>query len=181
MSDDKTSGNGTIDKDGRLHKGKGSPDGGQFAKQSDTTSGGTAEPTKKAYDSQDKFGNMIRNMPQGAKERVAEINSTTEKPKRPEVEEAYGFADKERQNTKNHVSHAKELGFKNQRDYERAAVDFFNSSRGKLYYSERRKRYYRYDERTGEMVVSSNGVIHTYLKRSKKDFQKIIGVDKLNG
>lgn len=157
--------------------------------------------TKKAYDSQDKFGNMLSNMPQGARdaidkkiaeleqeqrrevkpERVVEVDAETGKPKRPEVEEAYGFADKERQNTKNHVSHAKELGFKNQRDYERAAVDFFNSSRGKLYYSERRKRYYRYDERTGEMVVSSNGVIHTYLKRSKKDFQKIIGVDKLNG
>lgn len=37
--------------------------------------------TKEAYDSRDTFGNMIRNMPQGAKERVAEISSRTEKPK----------------------------------------------------------------------------------------------------
>ena len=37
--------------------------------------------TKEAYDSRDTFGNMVRNMPQGAKERVAEISSRTEKPK----------------------------------------------------------------------------------------------------
>ena len=36
---------------------------------------------KKAYDSRDTFGNMLRNMPQGAKERVTEIRSRTEKPK----------------------------------------------------------------------------------------------------
>lgn len=39
------------------------------------------ETTKEAYDSRDTFGNMLRNMPQGAKERVAEISSRTEKPK----------------------------------------------------------------------------------------------------
>lgn len=37
--------------------------------------------TKEAYDSRDTFGNMLRNMPQGAKDRVAEISSRTEKPK----------------------------------------------------------------------------------------------------
>lgn len=108
-------------------------------------------------------------------DRVIEINSTTAKP-----EKAYGFANKERQNTKNHVSHAKEMGYKNQRDYERAAADFFNSSRGKLYYSELRERYYRYDEKTGELVVSSNGVIHTYLKRTKKEFQRAVKQDGLH-
>ncbi len=155
--------------------------------------------TKKAYDSRDKFDNMLRNMPQGARaaidksiadlekeqrrevkaERVVEVDAATSKPKRPEVEEAYGFANKERQTTHNHVSHAKEMGFKNQRDYERAAVDFFNSSRGKLYYSELRERYYRYDEKTGEMVVLSNGVIHTYMLTKAKNFSKIIKQDKL--
>lgn len=34
--------------------------------------------TKEAYDSRDAFGNMIRNMPQGAKERVAEISLRTD-------------------------------------------------------------------------------------------------------
>lgn len=134
---------------------------------------------KKAYDSRDKFGNMLRNMPQGAKERVAEINSTAEKPKRPQIEEAYGFANKERRETVHHITHAKEMGYKNQRDYERAAVDFFNSSRGKLYFGERRKRYYRYDEKTGELAVSSDGVIHTYMSIKKKNFTKMMEQEKL--
>ena len=72
------------------------------------------------------------------------------------------------------------MGYKNQLDYERAAADFFNSSRGKLYYSELRERYYRYDEKTGELVVSSNGVIHTYLKRTKKEFQRAVKQDGLH-
>lgn len=132
--------------------------------------------TKEAYDSRDAFGNMIRNMPQGAKERVTEISSTTAKP-----EKAYGFANKERRETAHHVTHAKEMGFKNQRDYERAAVDFFNSSRGKLYYSERRKRYFRYDEKTGELAVSSNGIVHTYMYRTKKEFKRLTIQEKLHG
>lgn len=135
--------------------------------------------TKEAYDSRDTFGNMLRNMPQGAKERVTELRSETGDTKRPEPEKAYGFANKERRETAHHVTHAKEMGFKNQRDYERAAVDFFNSSRGKLYYSERRKRHYRYDEKTGELSVSSNGIVHTYMKLTKKDFQRIMVQDKL--
>ena len=148
------------DKDGKFTDGKGT--------------------TKEAYDSRDTFGNMIRNMPQGAKERVSEISSGTEKPKRPEPEKAYGFANKERRETAHHMTHAKEMGFKHQRDYEQAAVDFFNSSRGKLYYSKLRGRYYRYDEKTGELVVSSNGVIHTYLKRTKKEFQRAVKQDGLH-
>ena len=137
--------------------------------------------TKEAYDSRDTFGNMLRNMPQGAKDRVAEISSGTEDTKRPEPEKAYGFANKERRETAHHVTHAKEMGFKNQRDYERAAVDFFNSSRGKLYYSERRKRYFRYDEKTGELAVSSNGIVHTYMYRTKKEFKRLTIQEKLHG
>ena len=166
---------GKTDWQGKEHKPPGK-DGGQYT--GDVVDGNGTD--KKAYDSRDTFGNMLRNMPQGAKERVTEINSATGKPKRPAPEKAYGFANKERQNTKNHVSHAKEMGYKNQRDYEQAAADFFNSSRGKLYYSELRERYYRYDEKTGEMAVSSNGVIHTYLKRTKKEFQRAVIQDKLD-
>lgn len=166
---------GKTDWQGKVHKPPGK-DGGRYT--GDVVDGNGTD--KKAYDSRDTFGNMLRNMPQGARDRVTEINSTTGKPKRPAPEKAYGFANKERQNTKNHVSHAKEMGYKNQRDYERAAADFFNSSRGKLYYSELRERYYRYDEKTGEMAVSSNGVIHTYLKRTKKEFQRAVVQDKLD-
>lgn len=62
---------------------------------------------------------------------------------------------------------------------ERAAVSFFNSDRGKLYFSHARERYYRYDEKTGEMVVASNGVIHTYMQTGKKYFIKVEKQDKL--
>ena len=86
-------------------------------------------------------------------------------------EKAHGFADKERKNTKHHIAHAKEMGFKNQDEYEKAACDFFNGRSGELYYSERRERFYRYDKKTQRMVVSSNGVIHTFMKVSLKKFE----------
>ena len=72
-----------------------------------------------------------------------------------------------------------ELGFSSAKEYERAAVSFFNSDRGKLYFSHARERYYRYDEKTGEMVVASNGVIHTYMQTGKKYFIKVEKQDKL--
>ena len=37
-------------------------------------------------------------------------------------EKAHGFSDKERKNTKHHIAHAKEMGFKNQDEYEKARV-----------------------------------------------------------
>ena len=89
---------------------------------------------------------------------------------------AYSF---NRLNTKHHIGHAKEMGFKNQKEYEAAAVEFFNSDRGTLYYSEARKRYYRYEEKTGLFVSSSDGLIHTYKFVSKKEFLRKIKQDEL--
>ena len=78
-----------------------------------------------------------------------------------------------------HLRHMMELGFSNARDYERAAVEFFNSDRGKLYFSHARKRYYRYDENAGDLAVASGGVIHTYMKKRQSAFKKVIQQDKL--
>lgn len=64
----------------------------------------------------------------------------------PPVEKAFGF---NRLDTKHHQRHASEMGFKNMREYEQAAVAFFNSDKGKLFYSHARRRFYRYDEKTG--------------------------------
>ena len=94
-------------------------------------------------------------------------------------EKAYGFANKERKNTKDHVAHAKEMGFKNQDEYERAACKFFNSNDGELYYSERRKRFYRYDKKNKRMCVSSNGIVHTFMIKTEKEFYKTSNGDKL--
>ena len=92
-------------------------------------------------------------------------------PMRPE--KAYGFANKERKETAHHKAHAKEMGFKNQDEYERAACEFFNSNQGKLYYERRRKRFYRYDEKSKKLAVSSDGIIHTFSIYTVKEFARI--------
>lgn len=96
--------------------------------------------------------------------------------KLPNPEKAVRF---NRLETKHHQRHAKEMGFKNTRDYERAAVEFFNSDRGKLYYSLAKERFYRYEERTKLFCSSSHGEIHTFLKYSNKKFEDIKKQDKV--
>lgn len=76
---------------------------------------------------------------------------------------AYGFVNKERKNSASHIRHAKEIGFKNQDDYERAAVEFFNSDKGKLYFDRKKDKYYRYEEKTRKVAICDReGFIHTY-------------------
>lgn len=96
------------------------------------------------------------------------------------IPHATGFANKERKNTKHHLRHAREMGYKNQDEYERAGIEFFNSNRGKLYYSEKRKRYCKYDFRTNEFVSVTNGIMHTYMLKNKKEFEKTKQQEKLN-
>lgn len=95
----------------------------------------------------------------------------------PKPPKAYSF---NRLNTKHHKDHAKEMGFKNTKEYEAAAVEFFNSDRGVLYYSEARNRYYRYEEKTGIFCVSMDGVMNTFNIYSKKKFDLIKRQDKLH-
>lgn len=90
---------------------------------------------------------------------------------------AYAF---NRLNTKHHISHAKEMGYKTSKEYEAAAVEFFNSDKGTLYYSEACNRYYRYEEKTGILCVSVDGVINTFYVYSKKKFDMIRRQDKLH-
>ena len=90
-------------------------------------------------------------------------------------EPATGF---NRLETKHHQRHAKEMGFKNTKEHEKAAVEFFNSDKGKLYYSEKWKKFYRYDETKGWFCASSEGVVHTLTKYSKKKFEDIKRQDK---
>lgn len=96
-------------------------------------------------------------------------------------EKVYGFDSKERRETKHHIAHAKEMGYKNQKEYERAAIEFFNGTQGTLYFSQERKRWYKYDEKTELFCVSSDGIIHTFSRYSKNKFNKIKRQDKLDG
>lgn len=84
-----------------------------------------------------------------------------------------------RLHTKHHADHAREMGYKNMRDYEAAAVEFFNSKKGKLYYSAARDRYYRYDEKTGYFCVASGDTVHTFNIYTKKKFDKVKVQDEL--
>lgn len=84
-----------------------------------------------------------------------------------------------RLHTKHHADHAREMGYKNMRDYEAAAVEFFNSKKGKLYYSAARDRYYRYDEKTGYFCSASGDTVHTFKYVTKKEFYRKIKQDKL--
>lgn len=93
-------------------------------------------------------------------------------------EPATGF---NRLETKHHQRHAKDMGFKNTKEYEKAAVEFFNSDKGKLYYSEKWGKFYRYDEKTQLLAISSKGEIHTFWKRTQKEFERIKRQDQLNG
>ena len=95
----------------------------------------------------------------------------------PKPPKAYSF---NRLNAKHHKDHSKEMGFKNTKEYEAVAVEFFNSDRGVLYYSEARNRYYRYEEKTGIFCVSMDGVMNTFNIYSKKKFDLIKRQDKLH-
>lgn len=84
-----------------------------------------------------------------------------------------------RLDTKHHADHAREMGYKNMRDYEAAAVEFFNLNKGKLYYSKARGRYYRYEEKTGYFCSTSDDTVHTFKYVTKKEFYRKIKQDKL--
>ena len=92
------------------------------------------------------------------------------------VPKAVGF---NRSKTKHQQRHAAEMGL-NEREYIQQSISFFNSNDGQLYFSERRERFYKYDTITQRLVVVSiDGIVHTYQFSSSKRFLKIKGQDEL--
>ena len=92
------------------------------------------------------------------------------------VPKAVGF---NRSKTKHHQRHAAEMGL-NEREYIQQSISFFNGNAGQLYFSERRERFYKYDTITQRLVVvSMDGIVHTYQFSSSKRFLKIKGQDEL--
>jgi pyocin large subunit-like protein len=94
----------------------------------------------------------------------------------PDVQEAHDFG---RIDTKHHERHVWELGYKDEKQYKLAAVNFFNEGEGTLYYSKRRKRFYLYDQKTNKLAVSSEGIIHTFMKKTPSKFNDLIKLDVL--
>ena len=92
------------------------------------------------------------------------------------VPKAVGF---NRSKTKHHQRHAAEMGL-NEREYIQQSISFFNCNDGQLYFSERREGFYKYDTITQRLVVvSMDGIVHTYQFSSSKRFLKIKGQDEL--
>ena len=90
--------------------------------------------------------------------------------------EAYGFA---RLHTNHHERHAAEMGYKDMKEYERAAINFWNKGEGELYYSKPRCSYYKYNRKTTELVIVSDGTIHSFMYKSARNFLITERWDKL--
>ena len=82
---------------------------------------------------------------------------------------AYSFLNKERQSTRHHKKHALDMGYKNQAEYEKAAIDFWEKGEGTVYYSFARKCFCKYD-RKKKVVISADGIIHTFMLENEKKF-----------
>lgn len=100
-------------------------------------------------------------------------NDPFEKKSNPEKpEKAYGFANKERKNTTHHQRHMKEMGFKNQDDYEHNAIFYWEKGEGTVYSGKRRDDFAKYNPKTQEyVVVDKEGNIKTFYKMTMKKFQ----------
>lgn len=94
--------------------------------------------------------------------------------------EVYGFANRERLNTEHHVKHAQEMGYKTQREYEAAAIEFWKNGEGRVYYSRARDRFYKYDSKSErKIVVSRDGIVNTYMVERYKNFSIKVRWDNL--
>lgn len=102
-------------------------------------------------------------------------NDPFEKKSNPDKpEKAYGFANKERKNTKHHRNHVEELGFKDGDDYEQGAIFFWEKGEGKIYKGKRRDDFAKYNPKTQEyVVVDKMGNVKTFYKMTVKKFKHI--------
>lgn len=86
--------------------------------------------------------------------------------------EVYGFANRERLNTEHHVKHAQEMGYKTQREYEAAAIEFWKNGEGRVYVGID-GIFYKYDSKSLKFsAVSANGYIRTFFTYDKNKFER---------
>ena len=94
--------------------------------------------------------------------------STSRKPER-----AYGFVNKERKNTSHHQKHMREMGFKNQDEYERESIRFWEQGSGTIYQGKRRGDFAKYDANTKRFVVmSADGYVKSFYQIAPKKFEE---------
>lgn len=68
--------------------------------------------------------------------------------------EVYGFM-RERIRTPHHERHAKEFNCKDEKEYEKRAIDFWLHGEGKIYACHYSQEFYKYNSKTKELVVIS--------------------------
>ena len=85
----------------------------------------------------------------------------------------YGFANKKLLNYPDHFQRAKELGCKNQTEYENYAIEFWEKDDGEYFYSRARKRFYKYNRLKGLIAIANkDNFIHTFYSVTSKNFEK---------
>lgn len=97
-------------------------------------------------------------------------DTTKEIPEPPK--EAFGFRN-DRLYIPDHIRHTEEMGYKDPKKYELAAINFWKNGNGKLYHSEVTKCFYRYNPKTLEfLVVEYDGYIKTFFHLPLKKFER---------
>ena len=66
----------------------------------------------------------------------------------------FGF-ENGREKTQHHQNHIIELGYKDEKQYQKGAIEFWNNKDGKTYFSQSAQRYYKYDAKK-ELFLSSS-------------------------
>lgn len=86
--------------------------------------------------------------------------------------ELNGFLE-QRKSTAHHISHAKEMGYKNQTAYLNGAINFWKNSKGTFYFSPIEDKFYKYNPTTNEfMAINSEGNVLTYYIYNNQKFQR---------
>lgn len=153
---------------------KGNPNGGQWVKAE------AFEAAVEKYSSPSEYERIKLDLQFFAKKSKEGKKEISDKDIPTPPKEAYGFLNKERLHTKHHVNHSKEMGFKDQDDYERAAIDFWERGEGKVYASKLYPKFYKYDKKSKSLLtISYAGIIHTFMKRTEHDFSKIMIQERL--
>ena len=86
--------------------------------------------------------------------------------------EVYGFAN-DKLMTAHHRRHAREMGYKDPKQYEKGAIEFWRHGAGVIYASSLRNRIYKYDVKKGIFLsIGVDGNIRTFMIYSKRDFER---------
>ena len=89
---------------------------------------------------------------------------------------AIGF---NRPKTRHHQRHINELGYKNEKEYIKGAIDFWNKGKGNIYIGERRGNYAKYDKNSGRyLTCDKSGTITTFYFVTEKEFDKNLKQEK---